>query len=95
MEPRYSRQAADDAAIVVAELAANAFQHAGTGFSVTVHCAPDEIRISVRDHGFLRDGLGLPPVQGHGLHLVDRIAGTWGTVPLRDGKTVWARLPVR
>lgn len=93
VESRYDHQVADDAAIVVTELAANAFQHAGSGFTVTVECSAGEVMIAVRDHGPLNGGRRLPTPQGHGLNVVAQIAGSWGADPAPDGKSVWARLP--
>lgn len=91
--PRYDQGVADDAAIVVTELAANAVLHAESGFSVAVGCSADAVRISVRDYRPVDDAgqLAVPP--GHGLSVVAQIADSWGTEPLPDGKAVWARLP--
>lgn len=93
VEPRYDHRIVDDAAIVVTELAANAFQHARSGFRVTVGCSAEAIRISVRDNGPL-EARKLPAVPGHGLNMVEQIADQWGADPLPDGKSVWARVPV-
>jgi anti-sigma regulatory factor (Ser/Thr protein kinase) len=46
---RRVRHLADDAAIVVAEFAANAVLHARSGFTVTLTVKPAVVRISVRD----------------------------------------------
>lgn len=92
VESRYGPRVADDAAIVVTELAANAFQHAESAFRVAVGCSAEAIRISVRDN---RPADGRPPAEpGHGLNLVEQIADSWGVELLADGKDVWARLPV-
>jgi hypothetical protein len=42
---------ADDAALVVTELAANAIVHAHSGFTLDLSLRPDALRISVRDAG--------------------------------------------
>ena len=49
---------ADDAAIVVAEFAANAVLHARSGFTVTLTVQPAVVQISVRDDS------PLPPAKG-------------------------------
>lgn len=89
--------APDAAQLVVSELATNAVIHAGTPFSVTVALNGSAIRISVRDWD------GSPPIvrdaepaarSGRGLRLVDAAADDWGVERDRDGKTVWADLPL-
>lgn len=95
VESRYGRRAADDAAIVVTELAANAFQHAESAFRVDVGCLPESIQISVRDHGPLPDGRRPQAVRGHGLDIIDQIADKWGAEALPDGKKFWAQIPMK
>jgi hypothetical protein len=82
---------ADDAALVVTELAANAILHAHTAFTVILSARADLLRISVRDasplHGELR------PAPLHGLGAVDAMASRWGVEALGNaGKTVWVDL---
>ena len=88
---------ADDVALVVTELAANAVVHAHTGFTVELSAAGQTLRIAVSD------GSPLPPeadaaavlraVPLHGLCAVDGLARRWGAEPLgRMGKSVWAEL---
>ena len=84
-----------DAAMVVTELATNAVMHARTGFTVTVSCSADAIRISVLDG---RPASGpdiaalLVPAAGHGLGLVAAVARQWAAEALPDGKRVWAEV---
>ena len=88
---------AEDAALVVTELAANAVVHAHSGFTVALSAHGDTLRISVRDasplpsdHG---SGPALPPAPLHGLGAVDALAARWGVESLGEaGKTVWADL---
>ena len=87
---------ADDTALVVTELAANAMVHAGTGFTVDLAAGPDVLRISVRDASPLPPAAaaaGLPAVPLHGLGAVAALARRWGVEPLgHSGKSVWVEL---
>jgi DcmR-like sensory protein len=86
---------ADDAAIVVAEFAANAVLHARSGFTVTLTVQPAVVRISVRDDSPLPaagTGPALPVAPTHGLGAVAAMAVRWGADPAGDGKEVWAEL---
>lgn len=96
---------ADDAAIVVTELAANAVLHARSAFTLTVSLSAARVRIAVRDNTPLpvtgdtvagdsatSDGAPFTALAGHGLSVVAQIASSWSVEPLRDGKVVWAEL---
>lgn len=95
--PRENQALSRDAAIVVAELAANAVMHARSGFTVTVsQSAAGVVRISVRDASPLRpaeQGGPLMSTPGHGLDVVSKVASSWAVEPLPGGKVVWAELP--
>ncbi|MFF6779184.1 ATP-binding protein [Streptomyces sp. NPDC012637] len=100
---------AEAAALVVAELAANAVTHgrvSGRGFRLTLTVTDADadagtLRIEVTDP---RGERALPPgsptatplaESGRGLLLVDALATRWGTAPYPpSGKTVWACLPL-
>jgi len=82
---------ADDAALVVTELATNAVLHARSGFTVTLTTGP-AIRISVRDAG-QPPARPLPVAPLHGLGMIAVLASRWGTTPVTGGKEVWAELP--
>ncbi len=85
--------AAQDAQLVVSELATNAVIHAGTPFSVSLSFDGSTIRISVHDWSSARpvmqDAAPTAP-SGRGLRLVDAVTRDWGVEPATDGKTVWA-----
>lgn len=92
---------ADDVALVVTELAANAIGHARSGFTLALSAQPDVLRISVRDTGPLpKDALRPAPL--HGLGAVDALAIRWGVEWLgpagpagpagSSGKEVWVEL---
>jgi hypothetical protein len=83
---------ADDTALVVTELAANAVVHAQTGFMVNLSAEPDVLRISVRDAS-PPPPAGLPAAPLHGLGAVDVLASRWGVEPVgHSGKSVWVEL---
>lgn len=85
-----------DAAIVTAELAANAVLHARSDFTVAVSRSAAGVRISVRDAAPLESTIGhaqLAVSPGHGLWVVAQVAESWAVEPLPDGKVVWAELP--
>ncbi|WP_405977643.1 ATP-binding protein [Streptomyces sp. NBC_00158] len=86
-----------DAVLVAAELLSNAARHAGGVLRLTLDHRGDALRIAVCDPS------PEPPrprrhrpesVGGHGMFIIDSLTLRWGTLPGRDGKTVWADLPV-
>ncbi len=87
---------ADDAAIVITELATNAVLHARSDFTVTVTRRGEAgARVAVRDASTL------PPIprrpapldgSGRGLGMIEAIAVLWGVDLLPGGKVVWADL---
>jgi anti-sigma regulatory factor (Ser/Thr protein kinase) len=93
---------ADDVALVVTELAANAVRHARSGFTVVLSSRPsrpDVVRVSVRDAsplppaGDCEPGAPLPVTPLHGLGAVNAMASHWGVESLgASGKTVWVEL---
>jgi hypothetical protein len=86
---------ADDTALVVTELAANAIVHAQTGFTVDLSAGPDVLRIAVRDASPLppASAADLPALPLHGLGAVDALASRWGVERLgHSGKLVWVEL---
>jgi histidine kinase-like protein len=93
---------ADDVALVVTELAANAVRHARTGFTVILSSRPSrpsDVRVSVRDAsplpsaGASGSGSPLPVTPLHGLGAVNAMASHWGVESLgSSGKTVWVEL---
>jgi MEDS: MEthanogen/methylotroph, DcmR Sensory domain len=86
---------ADDAALVVTELAANAIVHAKSDFTIILSARGSSLRISVRDACPLPDEgrAALMPIPLHGLGAVDALAREWGVESLgKAGKTVWVDL---
>jgi hypothetical protein len=83
---------ADDAALVVTELAANAIVHAGSAFTVILSARGNVLRVAVRDGCPLpaEGQAALMPIPLHGLGAVDALAARWGVESLgKAGKAVW------
>jgi MEDS: MEthanogen/methylotroph, DcmR Sensory domain/Histidine kinase-like ATPase domain len=92
---RHLPHLAEDAIIVVSELASNAVRHARSGFAVTLTSTPLGVRITVTDSSGQRPALHCAAPSdsaGRGLQLVDRLANRWGVAPGPAGKMVWAEL---
>ena len=88
---------AEDGALVVTELVANAVQHTdGERIRVSVNRPePGVVRIDVADrsHGLPRlRKAGADDEGGRGLALIDALTTRWGTEPLAQGKRVWGEL---
>lgn len=83
---------AEDAVLVVSELAANAVLHAKTSFSLTVSADGPRVRIAVADFRPLAGEEEMVARMPHGLGVVDALAGRWGVDTLPHGKVVWAEL---
>jgi anti-sigma regulatory factor (Ser/Thr protein kinase) len=90
--PRAGQAAVADAALVTAELAANAIMHARSAFTVVVSHPPGRIRISVSDAATLDAGRPLSAQPGHGLDVVAQLAARWGAQSRPGGKVVWVEL---
>lgn len=88
---------AEDGALVVTELVANAVNHTG-GHCIRVLVArtgDDLVRVGVVDKSRSMPRLQHPTdteVHGRGLTLVDALTTRWGTELKRWGKCVWAEL---
>lgn len=88
----------EDVRLVVSELITNAVMHTPIGGVLRVWLlGGGGWRVEVEDHS------DRPPeavtsareIGGRGLELVALLAGRWGSVPLHEGKVVWAeRVPI-
>jgi anti-sigma regulatory factor (Ser/Thr protein kinase) len=87
--------------LVMAELAANAVEHAGTELAVTVFRRGTGIYLAVQDgdprlprlvdqHDSRSPDSHPPEGRGRGLWRVHHQASAWGARPAQDGKVVWA-----
>lgn len=95
--PGCDQELAQDTAIVVTELTANAVLHARSGFTLAICQSATSVRIAVRDGRPLTprsDGRPFDVTAGHGLSVVAGLASDWAATPLPDGKVVWADLAV-
>jgi PAS domain S-box-containing protein len=95
---RLSERAEGDALIILSELVTNAIRHGGAreeSESVGVHAALRDgaLRLEITDPGpgFEPGGHGPRPDGGYGLHLLDRLATSWG-VSGAEPVTVWVEL---
>jgi anti-sigma regulatory factor (Ser/Thr protein kinase) len=84
----------DEARLLISELATNAIVHAATDFSVSVHISAGRVYVEVRDGDptaivIEPDLVRLDEPGGHGLRIVGRLAGEWGTRVEEHGKVVW------
>jgi anti-sigma regulatory factor (Ser/Thr protein kinase) len=90
----------DAATLLTSELVTNAIQHTRSGHGgavwVVVIGLPDGVLVEVTDQG----ATGAPVVKGelyaadgHGLYLVQQLAGRWGFLRDPAGTTVWFHLP--
>ena len=96
LRPRRDQALTQDAAIVTAELAANAVLHAGSAFTVAVSQSTDGVRISVQDANPMQPAdwhRSLMTSPDHGLGVVSAVASRWAVEPRPGGKVVWAELP--
>lgn len=88
----------DDAELLASELMTNAIKHAHALITFVAICDDRHLLVNVHDDDSDHDVSAPAPAgetaeSGRGLHLVDRIAGSWGTTMHPDGKSVWFRLP--
>ena len=88
--------AADDAVLIVSELAANAIVHSASRdgfFTIRCQAGPGHVRIEVEDLGGPWQS-GPPGEYPHGLGIVAALAGPghWGIDGDQAGRTAWARL---
>ncbi|MCX4534873.1 ATP-binding protein [Streptomyces sp. NBC_01669] len=88
---------ADEAELVVSELASNVIKHVGEGVSATLVLEPtaDRLRIELHDKSYQVPALSpmcCDEECGRGLHLLAGVAVAWGTVLTSTGKAVWCEL---
>ncbi|MEU4348133.1 ATP-binding protein [Streptomyces sp. NPDC023838] len=86
------RERVDDVLLLVSEVVTNACLHAGGPRELVLRHADGHLRVEVAD------GSPTAPARsprapslpgGHGLMVLDRLAGDWGSTQLGTGKVVW------
>jgi anti-sigma regulatory factor (Ser/Thr protein kinase) len=84
------------ALLVATELVTNAVEHARTASVLSVGLDRSGLHVAVRDDapGEVVPSARPGPHGGYGLHVVERLSRSWGVTAHRDGKTVWAVLPL-
>jgi hypothetical protein len=98
---------ADDAALLVSELATNAVIHAGSEYTITIRRHGSVVRVEVADGSAAtarRCHYSPTSGTGRGLGMVEDLASGWGVVELDgggrdgrregDGKVIWFELPL-
>ncbi|WP_060894018.1 ATP-binding protein [Streptomyces europaeiscabiei] len=88
---------ADEAELVVTELATNVFKHVGAGSAATlvIELCTVGVRVEVHDTSYKVPApteAGCASECGRGLHLLAEMARDWGTVVTGSGKAVWCEL---
>jgi anti-sigma regulatory factor (Ser/Thr protein kinase) len=86
---------ADALRLVVSELVANAFEHAGTGCTVRLDHQEGCLRVEVHDGSAITPVVkapGVEAVNGRGLTIVRAFATAFGTARSGPGKVVWCEL---
>ncbi|MFE9440985.1 ATP-binding protein [Streptomyces sp. NPDC006602] len=89
--------AADEAELLVTELATNVVKHVGEGASATLilEWRGERLRLEVHDKSQVVPSLkttGCDEECGRGLHLLAALAVDWGTVLTAMGKAVWCEI---
>jgi serine/threonine-protein kinase RsbW len=89
--------AADDAALIISELAANAILHSQSGgqfFTVRADMHDTWCRLEVEDGGGPWDTDSRDSTRPHGLDVIQALTGpgNWGVDGDSSGRVVWARL---
>jgi two-component sensor histidine kinase len=92
--PAIEPDVVEQAMLLTSELVTNAVIHAQTAVALTISVADSSVHVLVED-GDCRlpapaDTSG--PQGGFGLHIVERLANTWGAAASSDGKAVWFEL---
>jgi hypothetical protein len=91
--------AADEAELLVTELATNVVKHVGEGApaSLILEWRGERLRLEVHDKSRVVPSLATADCdaeRGRGLHLLAALAADWGTVLTAVGKAVWCEIPI-
>jgi anti-sigma regulatory factor (Ser/Thr protein kinase) len=84
-----------DLPLLASELVTNAVRHADGDVALSLAFDHDRVRLAVSDRSVktprMRD-LAAARDGGWGLHIIDRLASSWGLETDDDGKTVWCEV---
>jgi anti-sigma regulatory factor (Ser/Thr protein kinase) len=91
---------ADDAALIVSELAANAILHSHSknqSFTVRAEIHPGYLQIEVEDLGGSWNAKPRGTGRPHGLDVIEALTGpgNWGVGGSQSGRVVWCRLELQ
>jgi anti-sigma regulatory factor (Ser/Thr protein kinase) len=84
-----------DVPLLASELVTNAVRHANGDVALSLRMERDRVRVAVRDNSDampVMGDLGSAHDGGWGLHIVDRLASSWGLESDDHGKTVWCEV---
>jgi hypothetical protein len=86
--------AADDAVLLISELAANACAHSASGqpggtFTIRAHLTATYLHAEIEDQGSGWDGRLSPAQAPHGLYLLRTLSAACGTRPGTSGWITW------
>lgn len=88
-----ARERAEDVLLLVSEVVTNACLHADGPEELVLRHRDDHLRVEVSDaspeHPRRRQPRAPSLPGGHGLMVLDRLAGAWGSEPRAGGKVVW------
>lgn len=90
-------ECSETAALVVAELVANAIKHGGPQIELDLIQADNAIRIAVFDSAVVTQAIAPQSLnrdghRGRGLAMVAQLVTRWGHDAAPNGKTVWAEI---
>jgi anti-sigma regulatory factor (Ser/Thr protein kinase) len=88
-----AQERVDDVLLLVSEVVTNACLHADGPEELALHHDGERLRVEVADGNPERPARRRPRAAslpgGHGLMVLDRLAGDWGSEPREGGKVVW------
>ncbi|MFG2579613.1 ATP-binding protein [Streptomyces malaysiensis] len=90
---------ADEAQLIVTELASNVVKHVGQGSVATLvlDAGPNQLRVELHDKSG-KEPQHLHPScdeeSGRGLQILGALSTAWGTVRTTVGKAIWCELPL-
>ncbi|WP_229818782.1 MULTISPECIES: ATP-binding protein [Streptomyces] len=91
-----AQERVDDVLLLVSEVVTNACLHAGGPEELVLRHREGHLRVEVSDanpeHPRRRRPRAASLPGGHGLMVLDRLAGDWGAESRRDGKVVWLEI---